>query len=509
LREILRNASSSTDLDLSSVGPYPRGMSWTKRAGVATFGLLVFASFEGCATSGDVSAVEGTGEGDAEGGTVTEGGTSNPVDAATDTVTSSDAPSEGSATGNPVGFPCSKAQDCVTGLCKPVLPGGGSSLCVAPCTTQANCADNFFCDPVTPGASTGFCVPRSPAHCKTCSASAECGSLSEVCATAAGDTVKACHVDCTIGGSAACPPDYSCLNTMLDGTASLVCRPNGGLSCLDSLGGYCDRVATPQACARTNVAGKCVGQRACLAASTRLDTCAAIAPVCRTTCASTDPAGCTTSYCAEATAGPANCGACGNVCPGNGTANATVTCAQPNCSFSCQGETYNVDNNKANGCEISDPTAGNHTTNTATVVGDRACYDDSSNPNISGRMPSDSETHAPAIASFDAVTGSASDYHVIRAVGQSSVINPCVNNVVLELVMTGSAYPACYHLRVQTNKYTFDCDTSAAGTCKINETSSSRYDDDTDIMVTVSKRNVAGCLAASRDNPSYTVKGNL
>lgn len=487
-------------------------MSWKKGAGVATLGLLLIASFEGCATSGEVDGAEGTdveaGDGDGGASSANDGSGSTPSDAAKDTATASDAPSEGSATGNPVGFPCSKTDDCASGLCKPVLPGGGSSLCVAPCTAQTDCADNFFCDPATPGAATGFCVPRSPAHCKTCSASAECGSLSEVCGTAAGDTVKACHVDCTIGGSAACPPDYACTTTTLDGASARVCRPNGGVSCLDSLGGFCDRVATPQACKRTNVAGSCVGQRACLAASTRLDACGATAPVCRLTCATTDPAGCTTSYCAEATSGPANCGTCGTVCPGNGSANATVSCSQPTCSFTCNGEAYSVDNNKANGCEISDAVTGNHSQNTATSVGDKACYDDSSDPNISGRIPSDSEDHTnPAVAGFDDATGSAPDYYVIHAVGQSSIINQCANNVVLELKMSGSSHPTCYHLQVTTNKGSYGCDTNAAGTCLINQDGNSKYDDGTNITVVVSKR--AACSSALRDNPTYTVKGHL
>jgi hypothetical protein len=492
-------------------------MSWKMRAALAASGLLVIAPFVACANDGGPAGGFEVDDGGGDETTTTTTGDSSTgpvVDPGPGPVTSdaaSDAPIEVGPNGNPVGFPCGKAQDCVSGLCKAVLAGSGSSVCVSPCTAQTDCADNFFCDPATPGATTGFCAPRSPAHCKTCASNTECGSLSEVCGVADGDVTKACHVDCTIAGDAACPPDYACTTTILDGVSAKVCRPSGGLGCLDALGGFCDRVATPQTCSRSNVAGKCVGQRACLAASTRYDACGASAPVCKATCASTDPAGCTTSYCPAATDSASNCGTCGNVCPGLGKPKVNVSCAPPTCLFSCQGESYDVDNNKTTGCEVTDAVTGNHTANTPANVGDKACYDDSSDPNISGRIPSDAQAHENgAIAGFDAATGSAPDYHSIRAVGQSSIVNPCSNNIDLELKMAGSAFPGCYHLHVATNKNTYDCDTSAAGTCRINPGGNSLYDDDTTITVIVSKRNVAACAAAtSRDNPTYTVKGHL
>lgn len=421
-----------------------------------------------------------------------------------------DAEIDAGPTGLALGSVCAQPADCASGLCKNGLPGSGSSICVTACTSQNDCPGNYYCAPETPGASAGFCVPRSPSHCKTCANDGECGGISEKCGTAAGDIVKACHVDCTLSGAAACPADYSCVATTLDGISAKVCRPNANLSCLDALGGFCDRVATPQTCARSNVAGMCVGQRACLAGSLRYNSCGAPAPMCKMTCSATDPAGCTTSFCAEATDTPDHCGACGNVCPGYLKPNVNVACNQPTCTFSCKGESYDVDDNKATGCEATDPKTGNHTSNTATSLGDIACYDGSSNPDIAGRLPSDSQAHAsPAIAGFVSATGSAPDYYEIHATGQSSAFNPCVNNIDLTLKMTGSSHPTCYHLRVETNKNTYDCDTNASGTCRIEPGGSSLYDDDTDIVVVVSKRNVAGCGATARDNPSYTVTGHL
>jgi len=442
---------------------------------------------------------------------IDDGGGVVPIDPETPVDAASDVPIDVAPGGNPAGFPCTKADDCMSGECKAVLAGGSTSVCVTPCTAQADCSDNFFCDPATPGAAAGFCVPRSPAHCKTCSSDAECGSLSEKCGVAAGDTVKACHVDCTIAGQDACPPDYACVDTTLDGTGAKVCRPSGGLSCLDALGGFCDRVATPQTCTRTNAAGKCVGQRTCLAASTRYDSCGAQAPVCKMTCSATDPAGCTTEYCPQAVSGPENCGTCGNVCPGHTKPNANVGCTQAACTFSCQGEKYNVDNDKNNGCEVSDPYVGNHDTNNATNLGDHGCKDDDiltmpSTALSAARLPSDSEIHAsPGITGFDPATGSAADFYKVRGTG--SIL--CVNNIDYTLTVTGSAFPSCYHLRIETNKDTYDCDTNGSGTCRINPSGSSKYGDDTTIMFIVSKRNVAGCTAAQRDNPSYRVSGHF
>lgn len=421
-----------------------------------------------------------------------------PLDVASDVVI------EVGPTGNPLGFPCAKAADCQSNECKNVLAGSATSICVTPCTQQTDCADGFFCDPTTPGAASGFCAPRSPAHCKTCAANADCGSLSETCGVAAGDTVKACHVDCTIGGAAACPADYTCEATTLDGNAAKVCRPAGNLSCLDALGGFCDRVATPQTCSRTNAAGTCVGQRTCLTASTRYNSCGASAPVYKATCSSTDPAGCTTSYATEATSSPQHCGACNNACPGLNTANAVVACNQPTCSFACNGETYDVDANKATGCEVVDATTGNHSTANAVDLGNHGCDDDDPIATVNGRIVSDNVTHSPAIAGYDSTTKSAPDYYKIKGTSGTCSNNP---DITLNVNQAVSGKPTCYHLRVETDQNTYDCDTDANGNCRIDPGGFGKYSDDSYIYFIVSKRSDVGC--AGNDNAPYTITGHL
>lgn len=492
-------------------------MSWWKRVCAVGVGVFVLSgAAAGCASSEfderePFDEEPGTGSSSSSGGSSSGDPLDMPGDGIPDaggsdtgaTDAGADAPS--TPTGNPVGFPCLEADDCASGECKKVLAGSSSSICVSPCTTQADCADNFFCDPATPGDTAGFCVPRSPAHCMTCTEDADCGSLSERCGVAEGDSVKACHVDCSIAGDAACPADYACVDTKLGTVDAKVCRPKGGLGCLDALGGFCDRVSTPQSCARTNSAGTCVGQRACLTASNRLDTCGAQAPACKTTCSSTEPAGCTTTYCLEATSGPANCGACGKVCPGHGKANTVVGCNQPECTFACSGESYDVDDNVANGCEVTDPTKGNHTVDNAINVGNWSCKDNADNAPITGHIPSDSQIHLPPIEGFDGNTGSAPDWFKIFGVGSLA----CTNQVYLRLTMQGSTRPTCYNLWVETSRGTWQCNTDATGTCLIDTGGSSRWDDDTFIYVRVSKRNVAGCTATSRDKPSYSIKGHF
>src|SRR5262249_7892845 len=159
-----------------------------------------------------------------------------------------------------------------------------------------------------------YCVPRSPAHCLSCDDASDCGSLSEVCFQAQGDVAKACHIDCSIAGAAACPDDYTCLDQVVDGKPRKLCRPKTSPRCLDAQGGFCDRSPPSLPCKRTSTDGACTGQRVCLPSSKRYDKCSAPVPACKKDCSAKDPAGCITNYCGGVASGPDNCGMCGNVC---------------------------------------------------------------------------------------------------------------------------------------------------------------------------------------------------
>jgi hypothetical protein len=223
----------------------------------------------------------------------------------------------------PVGDPCTVDQECVTGLCRPVLALTNTKLCVAPCQTQTDCTPylNHFCEAVTSGSTQGYCIPRSPAHCASCAQDSDCGGLSERCAQILGDTQKACHIDCSLGGAEACPPDYTCTAVNDGGVQRQLCVPRdtGGnsIDCLDALGGYCERVSIPITCVRSNNTGTCTGQRVCLSGTRRYDKCGAQAPQYKTSCTDQNPAGCTLLFKPGIATTKTDCGTCGNACGAN------------------------------------------------------------------------------------------------------------------------------------------------------------------------------------------------
>jgi hypothetical protein len=350
----------------------------------------------------------------------------------------------------------------------------------------------------------------------------DCGSLSEVCFQAPGDNAKACNIDCSIAGAAACPPDYSCTPEVVNGQNRQLCRPKTVATCLDAVGGYCDRLSIPQTCARTNPAGTCLGSRTCMAASQRFSACDAMAPQCKTDCSIQDPAGCMESYCASATSTPTNCGLCGVVCPGFGAPNDNVTCnASQSCTFSCQGENYDVNNNPSDGCEVAAAPQGNHTASTP-ANGGTAPECDSGTLNdihLTGHLPSDKRVHTkPTVVGFDTVSGSAPDFYSISPVNGTF----CANDLVLQLCMQGSSAPACYMLKATTNKGDmYSCQTNSTGCCPpdpspqgscsggpgICKNNGGQFDDSAanPVIVEILKT----CTTSVIENPTFVVSGHF
>jgi hypothetical protein len=432
---------------------------------------------------------------------------------------------DGGTGGLPLGSDCNQDSDCASMLCKPVVIDT-PPVCVTPCTKQSDCGPttNYFCEPVMAGSTQGYCIPHSPAHCLSCAQDSDCGSLSEVCFQATGDDAKACHVDCSIADQSACPSDYSCVTEMVNGTNRQVCRPKPPVTnCLDATGGYCDRLGIPQPCTRSNDAGSCDGRRACLTAPKRFDKCDAMSPQCKTDCSMQDPAMCTESYCAAATNGATNCGMLGNVCPGYQKANDNVTCpACQMCTFSCQGENYDVDGNPANGCEVPDAPTGNHIKSTALF---EQQVDTCDNGNfmeftISGHLPSDKRVHeTPAVAGFDTTTGSAPDWYSIQSF-DSSTFGTCQSDIVMQLCVQNSGSPGCYQLNVFPDSGSnHGCHTNGTGCCPSDPTpdgscsqtmgicqnNGGQFPSGATIYIEVQKT----CSASVSENPTYTITGHL
>ena len=186
-------------------------------------------------------------------------------------------------------------------------------------------------------------------------------------------------------------------------------------------------------------------------------------------------------------------------CPGAGQPFANVACAGGQCSFSCQGEHYDVNGSTADGCESPDSPQGNHTQNTATFLGSFDC-NDASTISVNGRVVSDARVHElPPILGFDPGSGSAPDWLNVLATG-----GLCVNDISLTLQLTSPAFPTCYRMTVTTDQLTASCSTSAAGSCSIVQGSGS-YSDDTNIYITMEKICGTG-LAESAD---YNVSGHF
>src|SRR6185503_15231817 len=120
----------------------------------------------------------------------------------------------------------------------------------------------------------------------------ECGALSETCVQHPGDTAPACHIDCSIAGQSACPPEYSCSDVSVSSSTRKLCVP-AVPSCLDALGGFCDRMPAARACTRASAAGTCDGERTCDAPSERFTACDANAPQLRPDCATASQPACT------------------------------------------------------------------------------------------------------------------------------------------------------------------------------------------------------------------------
>jgi hypothetical protein len=408
-------------------------------------------------------------------------------------------PADLTPSGLPGGTNCQQDADCASKLCKPVLPGG-SNVCVEPCKSQNDCAFilNAFCEAITPGSPDGWCIPHSPTHCSACTKDADCGALSERCLQAPGDIAKACHIDCALSGAAACPPDYDCANVPDGNVMRKLCVPKLGV-CLDAIGGYCDRVALPQPCSRTNQAGTCTGQRVCLMLQKRFDKCDAMAPQYKMSCNDLDPAGCMLQFAPNVATTVQNCGTCGKSCACINSGNSDPSCANGMCGLACRGENYDVNNSTNDCCETLHAMLSHASGNPTSTGKQFGCGDGGSNPNISGTLHSDSRTHAnPAVVNFNGATGSAPDYQSVFATG-----GLCVDDIDITLQTNGGT-GGCYKLWIITNKLTLTATTNGQGAARITSGSGS-YSDGTTITFGVEKV----CNLPTQEAAGYTITGHL
>lgn len=472
-------------MKLEPGSPLPPGEGRTNSIAVITLLLTLAACSPQPATmeAGSTGGGVATGGGAATGGS--GGGGAEAEDAGLDA---------GPGTGD-AGTACTSPSDCASNTCVAWLRDAGS-VCGRLCFDQTQCADlpGFTCVPDLNG--SGVCVPRSPAHCLPCDFDVNCGGLSEACVLAPGDSTMTCRVDCSLAGTAACPPDYLCTETRFNNAMRSFCTPPAG-KCSTSEGGFCDRFPQPQACSTTNDAGTCSGARTCV--NGRFTTCDAQLAACRATCEQAERPGCTEPLCPGATRLPTHCGDCNTACPGAGSTTANVTCTDGGCTFSCKGQNYDVDRDAGSGCEVADAPTGNHVVTGATSLGTLPC-NDGSTINAMGVMPSDTRVHEnPVVPAFSVMEGAAPDFLAVSASGGTF----CVNDVDVALTVTGAANLACFRLTVVTDNGTWSCMTNAAGTCSVSQGSGS-YSGGTTISLRV-ERTCSAAAAAAR----YTVAGHF
>ncbi|MBS2030041.1 MAG: hypothetical protein JST54_19220 [Deltaproteobacteria bacterium] len=455
------------------------------------------ASSTSSSASSSSSSSDGASSASSSGSTGSTSASSSTGSGSTSSSSSSSSSSSGT-TGAARGASCNSDTDCASGLCRPGLPGAGD-VCVTSCTSQADCNSTaFFCAPESLGAATGYCVPRSPVHCAQCQTDADCGAFYATCVQAQGDSIPGCHVDCSLAGAAACPPDYTCASESTPNGNEMLCVPNN-TGCLNALGGYCDHVTTPVPCTKQSSDGTCTGVRSC-EPNGRFSACGATNPTCKSSCSDPDPTGCTLDVCGGAADTPTDCGGCGVTCPGIGAPNATVTCVSASCVLTCAGQTYDSDSNAGNGCEQSD-TVDDHIRNDAVEMGNSDCADGDGIPGApSGKLSSDARPHAPAITGFVPATGSAPDFfHTFNTGGTF-----CQDDFDVVLQMIGSAYPTCYKLSVTTTHGTWAATASQTGRAEVSSGSGS-YDDNSDIYFEVEKT----CSTAQLESPTYAITGHF
>jgi hypothetical protein len=170
------------------------------------------------------------------------------------------------------------------------------------------------------------------------------------------------------------------------------------------------------------------------------------------------------------------------------------------CTFSCQGESYDVNNNPADGCEMTDPTTGNHTQGSATAAVDQSCQDGTLQT-VSGHIVSDARTHAaPAVNGFDGLTGSAPDWYAFTATG-----GICVNDLSATFTTSGGGATNCYKLSFVFNSGTLTSTVISGNGSTTLAAGSGAYSDDTTVYVKVEKT----CSTATRENVTYSVQFHL
>ena len=245
------------------------------------------------------------------------------------------------------------------GACGNACPSGPNAdprcvdgRCALRCVDAARYAD---CD----GTASNGCeaeLPRSPTDCGACGVTCAGGANADgacaegqcglACRTSFGncdgDRANGCETDLRTATSAcgmcgmACSAPANARPTCADGRCGFTCDPGFG-DCDGNAANGCE-TDTRGATAHCGACGnRCGAGLVCTAGA------------CRSTCGPNET-NCD-GACADLATSTAHCGACNRRCPA--PPNATATCAQRACAFTCDQGFGDCDGNAANGCETS------------------------------------------------------------------------------------------------------------------------------------------------------------
>ncbi len=279
----------------------------------------------------------------------------------------------------------------ITTACSPYTCNDTNTACRSNCGNDGHCVTGYFCD-------GGSCTLKKN-NGIGCSADNQC--VSGICNLQDG---VCCNLDCT-GECEAC---VNSKTGLANGTCGAV------------VGGTDPDSECPTEAATTcGTTGVCNGNWPTPSCSV-YDTFTQCAPA---ACSNGQYAN--TSYCNGS-------GSCNtqpwNDCPGKGTTNAVVGCSGINCTFACDGENYDSDDNLSTGCEEADSPTNNHAISTALWYSTTMCHDGDSSFTITGKLPSDARSHDPAVPNFVSTTGSAEDWRYIQH-EEEPWYDPCQNDL--------------------------------------------------------------------------------
>ncbi len=168
-----------------------------------------------------------------------------------------------------LGYPCDSNTDCQSGICLDTAKG---KVCTEFC--MESCPSGWACKDISWAGDTVFvCLPRFSTLCDPCNTPSDCNppmSAGNAACIDTGGNGSFCGGDCA---DSDCPDGYVCKKVSVPGGVSKQCVPKSG-KCKCSKSAILRELSTK--CYIQNKAGKCMGERKCLA--TGLSDCDAKTP---------------------------------------------------------------------------------------------------------------------------------------------------------------------------------------------------------------------------------------